>query len=552
MQDSVRIIVKTAQAMNNLFLIGLMGAGKTSVGRQLARRLHWAFFDSDKEIENRTGVGIPTIFEYEGEPGFRAREASIIEELTSKHNIVLATGGGSVLDSANREHLQTRGHIILLNVSVDEQLARTRLDKNRPLLQTQNPRTILEQLREQRLPVYRSIANLEINSNNRNMKTVVEKICRYLHQQQSNDGPWMKTKTCLNVALGTRSYPIYIGGGLLQESTLIGQHIRGHKVMVISNETVAPLYLERTLQSLSNVDTKTLILPDGEQYKTLDTLNQIYQYLLEQRFDRNSTLIALGGGVIGDLVGFAAASYQRGIDFIQIPTTLLAQVDSSVGGKTGVNHALGKNMIGAFYQPRCVIADTDTLSTLDDAQLSAGLAEVIKYGVIDSIDFFTWVESNIEALLSRKPNALAYAIEKSCAYKARIVAEDEREQGKRALLNLGHTFGHAIETASGYGNWLHGEAVAAGMCMAAQLSQNLGWIEAEQTQRLRKLLTTAGLPIEPPADMNPQQFIDLMSIDKKVRDGVLNLVLLKGIGKAVVSGNYSHKCLQKTLAACYS
>jgi 3-dehydroquinate synthase len=274
----------------------------------------------------------------------------------------------------------------------------------------------------------------------------------------------------LVVDLGARSYPIYIGAGILSDDQLIGRFVNGRKVMLISDETVAPLYLEQAVQSLGSFEVDSLVLPDGEQYKTLDTLNRIYTRLLQQRFDRNCTLIALGGGVVGDIVGFAAASYQRGVNFIQLPTTLLAQVDSSVGGKTGVNHLLGKNMIGAFYQPQCVIADTDTLSTLSDAHLSAGLAEVIKYGVIDSSEFFDWIETNIGALLARDPEALAYAIEQSCAHKARIVAEDERELGKRALLNLGHTFGHAIETATGYGSWLHGEAVATGLCLAARLS----------------------------------------------------------------------------------
>ena len=354
------------------------------------------------------------------------------------------------------------------------------------------------------------------------------------------------------VDLGSRSYPIYIGEGLLQDRALLSRHIGGRKVMVVSNGVVAPHYLDCVLQSLNNFEVDTLILPDGEQYKTLDTLNDIYDRLLQGRFDRNSTLIALGGGVIGDLVGFAAASYQRGISFIQIPTTLLAQVDSSVGGKTGVNHELGKNMIGAFYQPRCVLADIGTLATLDNAHLSAGLAEVIKYGVIDNIDFFTWIEASIGELLAREPRALVYAIEQSCAHKARIVAEDEHERGKRTLLNLGHTFGHAIETASGYGNWLHGEAVAAGMCMAAYLSECAGWIESAQTNRLCALLNAAHLPTAPPIDISPQRFSELMSVDKKMRDGVLNLVLLKSIGKAFVSDDYPHECLQKTLAIYYN
>ena len=361
----------------------------------------------------------------------------------------------------------------------------------------------------------------------------------------------MSQTVTLEVALGDRSYPIYIGENLLGDPSLIAPHIRGSKVMLISNTTVAPLYLEKVAESLADFDTDSLVLPDGEEYKTLETLNLIYDALLEKRYDRNCTLVALGGGVIGDIVGFAAASYQRGVDFIQVPTTLLAQVDSSVGGKTGVNHALGKNMIGAFHQPRCVIADTNTLSTLSDSHLSAGLAEVIKYGAIDSLGFFDWIEANVKALLAREPSALTYAIEQSCRHKARIVAEDEREQGKRALLNLGHTFGHAIETATGYGTWLHGEAVGAGMCMAAKLSQNLGWMDAVQTGRLHQLIAATKLPEKPPTDMTPQQFIDLMSVDKKVRDGQLNLVLMKGIGQSVVTSDYSPECLYETLAEYY-
>ncbi len=362
----------------------------------------------------------------------------------------------------------------------------------------------------------------------------------------------MSGHTRLNVDLGERSYPICIGADLLNDKELMARFVPGRKVMLVSNETVAPLYLDDAMQSLGGFETEPLILPDGEQHKTLGTLNLVFDRLLQRQFDRNCTLIALGGGVIGDIVGFAAASYQRGVNFIQLPTTLLAQVDSSVGGKTGVNHALGKNMIGAFYQPRCVIADTGTLSTLSDAQLSAGLAEVIKYGVIDNIEFFEWIELNIDALLARDPSALVHAIEQSCVRKATIVADDEREHGKRALLNLGHTFGHAIETATGYGKWLHGEAVAIGMCMAARLSENLGWIDQQQVQRLRNLLVAAKLPVDPPAEMNPGQFFDLMSVDKKVRDGVLSLVLIKGIGDSVVTSDYRLECLHKMLAAYYN
>ncbi len=338
----------------------------------------------------------------------------------------------------------------------------------------------------------------------------------------------------LHVDLGERSYPIYIGHKLLGEPQWLTPHIHGKQVMVVSNETVAPLYLDTVLSSLENYQTATVILPDGEQYKNLDVLNTIYTALLENRFDRSCTLLALGGGVVGDMTGYAAASYQRGVDFIQIPTTLLSQVDSSVGGKTGVNHPLGKNMIGAFHQPQCVIADTDTLNTLDDRQLSAGIAEVIKYGLINDLPFFEWLEQNMEKLIQREPSALAYAINRSCEDKARVVAADERESGSRALLNLGHTFGHAIETGMGYGNWLHGEAIAVGMVLAAELSQMKGWISEEVTHRIRAILQKGALPVQAPDTMSSQQFIELMAVDKKVIGGQLRLILMHALGLSTI------------------
>jgi 3-dehydroquinate synthase len=353
----------------------------------------------------------------------------------------------------------------------------------------------------------------------------------------------------LTVELGSRSYPIHIGQKLLGHGELLTRHIHSRQVMVVSNDTIAPLYLENVTQQLTNFDTASVILPDGEQYKTLDTLNIIFTALLEQRFNRDCTLIALGGGVVGDITGFAAASYQRGVAFLQIPTTLLAQVDSSVGGKTGVNHPLGKNMIGAFHQPGCVLIDTDTLDTLDDRQLAAGLAEVIKYGLIRDAGFFDWLEANMALLKARDKLALAYAIERSCAIKAEMVAADERESGQRALLNLGHTFGHAIETGTGYGNWLHGEAVATGMLMAADLSARHGWLSTETVQRTERILRLAGLPTSPPDEMDEAQFMELMAIDKKVIDGELRLVLLKAIGKAVVTGDFKAALLSETLTA---
>ncbi len=351
----------------------------------------------------------------------------------------------------------------------------------------------------------------------------------------------------LNVDLGERSYPIHIGRGLLGRAELVAPHVRGRRVLVVSNETVAPLYLAPVLEAFAAFTPEALVLPDGEQYKTLETLNQVFDRLLEQRFDRSTTLVALGGGVIGDLTGFAAACYQRGIDFIQIPTTLLAQVDSSVGGKTGVNHPLGKNMIGAFHQPNCVIADTDTLATLDDRQLSAGLAEIIKYGLIRDAGFFSWLEGNMEALLAREPEALTYAIRRSCEVKAAVVAADEREGGVRAILNLGHTFGHAIETGMGYGRWLHGEAVGTGMLMAADLSMRLGWLSEADVQRLDNLLDKARLPTRAPVEMSGDRFLELMAVDKKVLAGKLRLVLLKAIGEAVISADFDQAVLRASI-----
>ncbi|NIP73242.1 MAG: 3-dehydroquinate synthase, partial [Gammaproteobacteria bacterium] len=345
----------------------------------------------------------------------------------------------------------------------------------------------------------------------------------------------------------TRSYPIYIGRGLLGNSRCFTPHIPGTQVMVVTNDAVAPLYLETLAATLSGLDCETLVLPDGEQYKTLDTVNRIFTVLLEKHFTRTATLVALGGGVIGDITGFAAACYQRGIDFIQVPTTLLAQVDSSVGGKTGVNHPLGKNMIGAFHQPRCVVADTAVLSTLPDRELSAGIAEVIKYGLIRDAEFFAWLEHNMEALLARDAAALAFAIERSCGNKAQVVAADERESGQRALLNLGHTFGHAIETGLGYGTWLHGEAVGAGMYMAAHLSVRLGWLDAAALGRIEALLKRARLPAGPPADLSARRILELMAVDKKVLDGRLRLVLLRGIGDAVVTSEFDAGALRLTL-----
>ena len=356
----------------------------------------------------------------------------------------------------------------------------------------------------------------------------------------------MKT---FDVDLGERSYPIFIGDQLLSQPALLAPYITGPQVVVVSNETVAPLYLDTVVAALTGFNIETVILPDGEQYKTLEYLNVIFNQLLEARCARDVTLIALGGGVVGDMTGFAAAAYQRGVNFIQIPTTLLAQVDSSVGGKTGVNHPLGKNMIGAFHQPQAVLADTSVLSTLDDRQLSAGIAEIIKYGLICDAPFFDWLEANMRRLLAREDDALVYAIERSCHNKAAIVAQDEKESGVRALLNLGHTFGHAIEAGMGYGTWLHGEAVAVGICLAADLSRRHGWLDDASVARIVALTQSANLPTQAPAALTFAKFNELMAVDKKVKAGKLRLILLKGVGEAVVSDDFAVDLMAASIAA---
>lgn len=353
----------------------------------------------------------------------------------------------------------------------------------------------------------------------------------------------------LHVELGDRSYPIHIGSNLLRQAELLLPHLASKQVAIVTNTTVAPLYLQILTETLASAGIKALpiVLPDGEKYKNTETLNRIYDALLQNRCERRTTLIALGGGVIGDLTGYAAATYLRGVPFIQIPTTLLSQVDSSVGGKTGINHPLGKNMIGAFYQPRVVLADIDTLNTLPSRELSAGLAEVIKYGLIRDADFFVWLERNMAKLVELDAAAMSYAIYRSCQNKAEVVAADEHEAGERALLNLGHTFGHAIENAMGYGVWLHGEAVAAGTILAARFSQRLGWLSQDEVDRTITIFKAAGLPVDPPA-LGTDKYLDLMGMDKKVVDGKIRLVLLKGgIGSSVVTSDYDPALLREVL-----
>jgi len=352
----------------------------------------------------------------------------------------------------------------------------------------------------------------------------------------------------LHIDLGERGYPILIGPGLLHDPALVGGSVAARDVLVVTNTTVAPLYLARLERALQGKRLASVALPDGEQHKTLATLNRVFDALVEHRMNRDACVVALGGGVVGDMAGFAAACYQRGVDYVQVPTTLLAQVDSSVGGKTGVNHPGGKNLIGAFHQPRAVLTDTDTLGTLPPREFRAGLAEVIKYGLIADAGFLDWIEAHLDALLRLDGAALARAVRRSCEIKAAIVAEDEREHGRRALLNLGHTFGHAIETATGYDEWLHGEAVGAGLLMAADLSWRLGWLAEADLARIRHLLERAGLPVATPP-IGAGRALQLMGMDKKVLAGRIRLVLMRRVGEGVVVGDYPAAALEATLSA---
>nr|WP_123068196.1 bifunctional shikimate kinase/3-dehydroquinate synthase AroKB [Massilia aurea] len=542
---------------DNIFLVGLMGAGKTTIGRLLARKLNRRFVDSDHEIEARTGATIPWIFEIEGEACFRRREADVIRDLTGQQGLVLATGGGAVLDPRNRAFLAERGTVIYLRASIGSILQRTAHDKNRPLLQTADPRAKLEELWTQRDPLYREIADLVIDTGRPNVQSMVQTILDQLAAQETARARRLARTSMneqdhitLNVDLGERSYPIAIGPGLLDDAALLARHIGGNKVAIVTNTTVAPLYLAKVAGHLraAGRDVLEIVLPDGEEHKNWQSLNLVYDALLQHKCDRKTTLVALGGGVIGDLTGFAAASYMRGVPFVQIPTTLLSQVDSSVGGKTGINHPLGKNMIGAFYQPRAVIADTATLDTLPARELSAGLAEVIKHGAILDAAYFDWIEANVEALLAREPQALAYAIARSCEIKSDVVRKDEREGGLRAVLNFGHTFGHAIENGLGYGEWLHGEAVGCGMVMAADMSARLGLIEPAAVERVRALVRAAGLPAVAP-DLGEARWIELMEVDKKNEGGEIRFILLKPLGSPSIT-TAPLDILRSTLAAC--
>lgn len=540
---------------SNIFLIGFMGAGKTTIGRILAKKLNKRFIDSDQEIEDRTGTSIQMIFKTEGEDSFRHREVQIISELSKQYNIILATGGGAILNTKTRSLLKKRGTVIYLRTKINQILKRTIKDSNRPLLQpTINLKKRLEQLLKNREPYYKEIADLIFETNYYNIQSLVKVIINKL----ISISPYIKfsmhtqslSTNILNVKINSCNYPITIGHTLLTKHNVLLSYIAGKYVAIVTNEYIASLYLEKIKKSLeiANKQVIVIILPDGEKEKNFTNLIKIFDKLLINKCDRETTLIALGGGVIGDLTGFAAASYMRGVSFIQIPTTLLAQVDSSIGGKTGINHSLGKNMIGAFYQPKAVITDIATLKTLPNREFLAGLAEVIKYGIIIDAHFFNWIETNLHLLITKNNKALLYIIKHSCKIKMNIVRQDEREGNIRAILNFGHTFGHAIESGLGYGTWLHGEAVSCGMVMATDLSYRLGYIDTISKNRVITLIKAAGLPIIAP-NINIQNLLNIMKIDKKNKDNKIKFVLLKSIGTTCFSF-VTEEIIKQTIIAC--
>lgn len=511
---------------DNIILVGFMGAGKSTVGRELALHLGYRFIDLDECIESREGRAIRAIFAASGEEAFRAMETAALGELASCHGAVIATGGGIVQRPDNRKMMKRLGRIVYLRAALETLCGRMAASDARPLADLSGAgRHRLRSLLATREPFYQE-ADLIIDTDS---LTAQETASRILAGLASQEQPRCRE---VEVHLGEQSYPIRIGRGILD---VLGESLTGgnfpRRVALVTNTTVAPLYAGRVEESLrrAGFECHSILLPDGEQFKTQDTVTSIYGRLIEGGFDRGSALVALGGGVVGDIAGFAAATFMRGIPYAQVPTTLLAQVDSSVGGKTGINHPLGKNLVGAFHQPRLVHIDVETLKTLPAREFAAGMAEVIKYGMIWDGGFFSWLESHVNDLLRLAPEALVVAIRQSCRIKAEIVARDERESSLRAILNYGHTFGHAVENLAGYGVYRHGEAVAIGMHVAALGARRRGWCTAADVERLVRLLKSFHLPVLPPA-LSLEKVVAAMGRDKKSHEGILRFVFNKGIG----------------------
>jgi len=523
-----------------IVLTGFMGTGKTSVGKELSRKLGYQFIDTDVLIESREGKPVSLIFKENGEDYFRKLEQAVVREVSLMNNIVIATGGGVIKNRNNVENLGRRGIVIWLKADPGIILKRVMLEGGkRPLLEVEEPLKEINKLLTERKPLYTQ-ADASVDTNYITPEETAEEILEMLALDAR----------LVTVDLKERSYDIVIGSKVLNKLGLRLKEFRPSRVAVVSNKTVFPIYKDTILKALNDFDItpEVILIPDGEEYKDFTWTYYIHGELLKGRFDRNSLLVAFGGGVVGDITGFAASTYMRGIRYVQVPTTLLAQVDSSVGGKTGVNHPLGKNMIGTFYQPSLVMTDIDTIRTLPKGEFSAGIAEIIKYGVIADRELFNYLENNRENILSLS-DSIIHVIKRSCEIKARIVSKDEKEAGLRAILNFGHTIGHAIETATGYKRFLHGEAVAIGMCAAADLAVIMNIFRKKEAERIRSLVEQYKLPNKIPDNINSSDIINAMEIDKKVKEGKIRFILPESIGKVRIQDSVDRELIKEVLQA---
>jgi 3-dehydroquinate synthase len=522
-----------------IVLTGFMGTGKTSIGREISRKLGYRFIDTDALIEEREGSAIPVIFKEKGEDYFRSLEQEVIEVVSKEDNVVIATGGGVIKNRRNVENLRRMGIIIWLKASPEIILKRVMTEGGkRPLLEVEEPLKEINKLLKERIGLYEQ-GDTSIDTDYITPEEAADEIIELLALDLQS----------VKVGLGERSYEIVIGGKTIQRLGLRIKELRPSMVAVISNETIFPLYKDAILDSLhkSDIEPEVLLIPDGEEYKDAKWVNHLHGELLKARLDRDSVLIALGGGVIGDITGFVASTYMRGIRFVQVPTTLLAQVDSSVGGKTGVNHPLGKNMIGTFYQPSLVMIDIDTLKTLPQKEFYAGMAEVIKYGVIADRELFDFIVKNRNDIISHG-DSIVHIIKRSCEIKAEVVSKDEREAGLRAILNFGHTVGHAVETATGYRKYLHGEAVAMGMCAAADLALNAGILDNKEVSDIKEAIRMYELPCDLPEGLDAGDLINAMEIDKKTKSGRLNFILPESIGRVRIEEDVDRGLIKQVLA----
>ncbi len=525
--------------MNNIILTGFMGTGKSSVGKKLANCLSFDYLDTDSIIVEKAGLSIADIFQKYGEEYFRNLEKDVIRDLASKERHVISVGGGAVVNSGNLSLLKKCGLVLCLKASPEKIALRLKDDSSRPVLSGDNGIKNINHILKKRERYYVK-ADECIDTSDKRVDEVVEEIICLIDKkaisshQTCNSGNQFKEIT---VGLEKRSYPIYFGKGKLEK---IGETLHNHqlykRVALISNPLILNLYGDTVICSLKNAGFDPLVIeiPDGEKYKTLNQVSKIYDKLLAHKMDRYSTIMALGGGVIGDVSGFVAATYLRGVPYVQVPTTLLAQVDSSVGGKTGVNHPSGKNLIGAFYQPKLVFIDIEVLKTLKVRDIKAGLAEVVKYGILGDEKLFSFLETNSEKILNLDKHSLVKIIRRSCEIKADIVEKDEREAGLRAVLNLGHTFGHAIEFLTNFKKYRHGEAVSLGMVLAGKISNNRGLCKKDVSGRIKDLLLKLGLPVDLPK-ITVDKFIKAVELDKKVKEGKVRLILIKKIGKVVIT-----------------